>query len=168
MSNSGAIEHSRPPTLPSGTSVDIIKMSSDMSRMKAKKFSFGYFDAEDISQEIFLIVDKVSSKFDPTRSKNPKTFFNVATENALKNLRRDIRIIDNINIHDKPIDQLDNSFEEFLQLRDLIEYLIVNISPKLRPGLIRLINSGGDGLTSYMKTKIRDAVTKLLEDYRNE
>jgi DNA-directed RNA polymerase specialized sigma24 family protein len=153
-------------TAPSG--IDIIQMTSHMSRIKAKKFAFGHYDAEDISQEIFLIINKVCPKYDPSRSKNPKTFFNVATENALKNLRRDTRIIDNINIHDRPIDQLDNSFEEFLELKNLIEYLVVNIKPKLRSALIAMINQGGAGLAQYTKTKVREAVSKLLEQCRNE
>jgi hypothetical protein len=66
------------------------------------------------------------------------------------------------------VDQLDNSFEEFLELRDLIEYLIVNIPKKLRRPFMMMINQGGDGLSSYMKTKVRDAVTSLMEKYRNE
>lgn len=154
----------------SGTvvSIDTVQMAQDMSRMKARRYEFGYYDADDIAQEIWLIVNRASEKFDSERTMNPKSFFNVATENALRNLKRDTRIVDNINIHDKPIDQLDNSFEEFLELRDLIEYLIVNIPARLRKPFIQMINQGSDGLSSYMKTKVRDAVTRLMEKYRNE
>lgn len=148
--------------------IDTVQMANDMSRIKAHRYKFGYYDADDISQEIWVIVNRVSEKYDASRSKNPKTFFNVATENALRNLKRDTHIVDNINICDRPIDQLDNSFEEFLELRDLVEYLIVNIPPRFRQPFIAMINQGGDGLSSYMKTKVRDAVSKLLERYRNE
>jgi hypothetical protein len=166
LGNSGIIDFTG--TQPSSGGIDTVQMAQDMSRMKARRYEFAYYDADDISQEIWLIVNKASEKYDSERTMNPKSFFNVATENALRNLKRDTRIVDNINIHDKPVDQLDNSFEEFLELRDLVEYLVVNIPKKLRKPFMMMINQGGDGLSSYTKSKIRDAVTDLLKKCRNE
>lgn len=154
--------------IPASGDIDTVAMAEEMSRIKASKYSFAYYDRDDIAQEIFLIVDKAAPKFDPARTKNPKTFFNVATENALKNLRRDTRIADNINIHDRPIEQLDNSFEEFMELRDMVEYLVVNMPDKLREPLAKMINLGGEGVSQYMKTKVRTAAMRLLEKYHNE
>ena len=154
---------------PSGTIiVDTVEMAIQMSKMKADRYTHSYYDRDDISQEIWLICHKVEPKFDPERTKNPKTFFNVATENALKNLRRDTRIADRINIADRNIEEMDNSFEEFLELRDMVEYLIVNIPSKLRKPLSLMINLNGDGVSPYMKAKVRKAVLRLLEKFKED
>ncbi len=152
--------------VPSG--IDTVDMASHMSRMKATKYQFAYYDRDDISQEIWLIVDKIAPKFDPERAKNPKSFFNVATENALKNLRRDTRIADRINIPDRNIDQIDNSFEETADLHEMVEYLIFNIPEKLKEPLMTMINQRGEELSQYMKAKVRKAVERLMERFREE
>ena len=155
------------PLIPSGQ-IDTVAMATEMSKMKAKKYAFGYYDVEDISQEIWLSVEKSSHKFDPGRTTNPKSFFNVATENALKNLKRDTRIIDNINISDSPVIQIDNSFEDFLELRDMIEYLVVRMPKKYRKAFILMLNGRQEDVSVYSRNKVKDYVTKLMERYRNE
>ena len=149
---------------PSGV-LDTVEIADELSRMKATKHTFAYFDSEDISQEIWLAIHKASGRFDPSRVRNKNlSFFNVVTENALKNLKRDRRIIDNVNLSTEPSNP-DTSFEDELAASELYEYIKMNLDGSLHDALDRIIFYGGEGVSSYTKTKIRKSILDILEGY---
>lgn len=154
---------------PSGESIpiDTVAMTEELAKIKARKYEFGYFDADDIKQEIWISINRSIDKYDPERTKRPQTFFNVVSENYLKNLVRDTRDVKAANV-DRPIESIDNSFEEFVELRELVEYVVVKIEDGLRPALISMINGDGAEISSYMKGRVKKALLELLEMYRNE
>ena len=152
---------------PTPSGIDTVAMADELARMKARKYRFGYYDTDDIRQEIWLSINKSIDKYDETKTKNPKTFFNVVSNNYLKNLVRDTRDVKAANV-DRSIESVDNSFTDFTELCELIEYIVVRIEDKLKPALLALINLGGEGVSSYMKSKVRIAVMEILEMYRNE
>ena len=147
--------------------IDTVEMASELTRMKARKHSFSYYDTEDIGQEIWLMVHEASGRFDPTKTKKPLSFFNVHTENRLNNLRRDRRIIDDTNLPNTPILKEDNSFEEQVAADDLMAYMTSKMPPSLMESFDRMINYGGEGVSQYMKTKVRAVVSRLMERYRD-
>ena len=148
--------------------IDTVEMASELTRMKARKHSFSYYDTDDIGQEIWLMVHEASGRFDPTKTKKPLSFFNVHTENRLNNLRRDRRIIDDTNLVNTPIMKEDNSFEEQVAADELRAYMIAKMPPSLLESFDRMINYGGEGVSQYMKTKVRAVVARLMERYRND
>jgi len=147
--------------------IDTVEMAAELTKMKGRKHSFSYYDTEDIGQEIWLMCHEASGRFDPTKTKKPMSFFNVHTENRLNNLRRDKRIIDDTNLPNSPILKEDNSFEESVAADDLMSFMLDKMPPSLVESFNRMVNYGGEGVSQYMKTKVRSVVTRLMERYRD-
>lgn len=77
---------------PSGelTEEHAVEIAEHLIRIKADKFKFRGYEREDIEQEIFFACVKALPKFDRDKMKgNPMKFFNMVTENHLRNLKRD-------------------------------------------------------------------------------
>ena len=151
----------------SGT-LDTVEISNELSRMKAQKHKFAYYDPDDISQEIWLSVNKSAKKFDPERvpeGKRTISFFNVASENAIKNLKRDNRVIDNVNLGDTPVIREDISVAGELRAREMRDFIMDRLPPKLQEPFKRMIEYGGEGVSQYIKTKIRTTVLRILEEF---
>jgi len=154
---------------PSG--IDTVEMTEELSRMKAQKHAFSYYDPEDISQEIWISVHKAAQKYDEDRvkkGKRPLTFFNVASENALKNLKRDNKIADNVNLGDTPVEQVDHNLAGHIRAREMRRFILDKLPPKLVEPFIILVDYGGEGISQYMKTKIRKIVQEILEEFEDE
>lgn len=131
--------------------------------MKAYKHAFAYYDSDDISQEIWISVQKAVGRFDPSRvNKRALQFFNVVTENALKNLKRDNRIIDNINIADRPILKEDRTDIEEIEANELYMHIYKRLPDNLKNPFEKMVKYGGEGVSSYLKSKVRTAVLSIL------
>jgi len=151
----------------SGMVFGVEEIADELSRMKAHKYTFSYYDRSDISQEIYLMVHEASGRFDPSQEKKPISFFNVHTNNRLRNLIRDRRAIDSVSLPD--IVREDNSFQEDLNMRDMVEFIEMGLpSPRLKDAFNRMLNYGGEGVTQYMKIKVRNIVLRLLKRYKDE
>jgi DNA-directed RNA polymerase specialized sigma24 family protein len=147
--------------------IDTVAISEELARMKAYKNMFAYYDRDDIAQEIWLSVNKASAKFDPSRvTKKALQFFNVVSENALKNLKRDNRIIDNVSITDTPIKE-DESFASEVRAKEMLSFILEKLPPSLHAPFMRMVEYGGEGVTQYIKTKIRTNVLRILEEYED-
>ncbi len=170
--------------------IDTIQIAHEMTRMKAVSHTFAYFEPDDISQELWIAVNHASGKYDPTRS-TPKPFFNVVTENAMKNLKRDSVGLtlcpDCEGIGDKwcrgcrgkgkvprswvvidpyTIRDVDNSFTEEMAANELYEYILANISPKLQSPFKEMAN--GRNVSAYLKKKVREEVEEIMKEYRDD
>jgi len=72
------------------TEADVLEICEHLIRMKAQKFVFKGYDKEDIAQEIRLSCLKAWPKFEKGKMKgSPIKFFNMVSENHLRNLKRD-------------------------------------------------------------------------------
>ena len=152
---------------PSG--IDTIWMTTEMVKRKCKRYVFGIFEYEDIKQEIWLAINKASGSYDPDRTAKATTFFNVATENALKNLRRDFsRTGEFVNRSDLPTDKLDNTFEGTIVANDMYDFFMANMPPHFKSDFEDLVKRGGANITSSQKTKIRKMARILERRYNNE
>ena len=152
----------------SGVIIDTIQITKELTKMKARKHTFGFYDEDDISQEIWLMVQEASGRYDPTKTNKQMSFFNVHTENRLNNLRRDVRIVDKTLSIDSPIISIDNTFAEMLEFKDLLQFINKRMPKNLKSPFDRMLNYGGEGVSQYMKTKVRTVVERLLERYRDE
>lgn len=153
---------------PKPSGLDTVEIAEELARMKAQKHKFGYYDSDDIAQEIWLSVNKAAKKFDGDRvaeGKRPLSFFNVASENALKNLKRDNKIADNVNLGDTPVTQEDHTVAGEVRARELRDFIMDKLPDKLHEPFIRMVDYGGEGVSQYVKTKVRNAVQEILEDY---
>ena len=151
---------------PSG--INTVEITEELARMKAAKHKFSYYEPDDIAQEIWLSVHKASQKFDEERlkeGKRPLSFFNVASENALKNLKRDTKIPDSVNLGDTPVEEIDYTLVGELRARELREFIIGKLSRNLHEAFIRLVDYGGEGVSQYMKAKIRNCVEEILKEF---
>lgn len=156
---------------PTPSGIDTVEISEELARMKAQKHKFSYYDADDIAQEIWLSVNKAAKKFDGDRvkkGKRPLSFFNVASENALKNLKRDNKIADNVNLGDTPVQEVDHTIAGEMRARELRQFILDKLPDKLKEPFIRLVDYGGEGVSQYIKTKIRHAVAEILEEFNGE
>ena len=178
--------------LSSGTmDLDTVQIAGEMTRMKAAYHSFAYFEPDDISQEMWIAIQHASGKFDPTKSMSPKPYFNVVTENAMKNLKRDAvgmttcpdcggeapqwcrgcrgkgKVPRNwVVIDPTTIRCEDNSFKEQMAADELHEYLSANLSPRLQPIFEEMAR--GQRVSDYMKKLVRLEVAEILKRYRDE
>lgn len=149
----------------SGVVLNTVEIATELTRMKANKHCFAYYDVDDIAQEIWLAVNKSAGRFDPSRvRKKPLQFFNVATENALKNLKRDNQVADNVNIAGQPIIKEDASFEEDVKARELYNHIKSKLPTQLHKPFDLMIYNGAEGVSQYIKTKIRTLVLEILQD----
>jgi len=151
--------------------IDTVAMAIQMTKMKGKRYVFGIFEYEDIKQEIWLAVNKASGSFDPSRTLKATTFFNVATENALKNLRRDFsRTGEFVNKSDLPTDRLDYTREGlgFTIARDLYDFLYNRMPPHFRADFEDLVYRGGPNIPAAKLSKIRILVRLLVRRYNDE
>jgi len=60
-----------------------------VGEMLSTKFSFAYYDREDIEQEVFILASKALSKYDDSKGASLQTFLYTVVQNGLKNLKRD-------------------------------------------------------------------------------
>ena len=153
---------------PTPSGIDTVEIANELARMKAQKHRFSYYDSEDISQEIWLSVHKAAKKFDGSRvkeGKRPLSFFNVASENALKNLKRDNKIADNVNLGDTPVTEEDHTLAGEVKAREMRAFIMGRLPEKLKEPFARMVDYGGEGVSQYIKTKIRNSVIEILEDY---
>jgi len=148
--------------------IDTIQITKELTKMKARKHKFGFYEEDDISQEIWLMVQEASGRYDPTKTNKQMSFFNVHTENRLNNLKRDIRIVDKPTAISTPIISEDNTFADMMEFRDLLDFMIKRIPKNLQDPFDRMLNYGGEGVSQYMKTKVRNVVLRLLERYKDE
>ena len=150
--------------------IDTVAIAGELTRMKAYKHTFPGYEYDDISQEMWMMVQEASGRFDPTRAKRVLTFFNVHTENRLNNLKRDNKKLsrDKPTAHDGPVIKIDNSFTEDVELNDLITFMEREMPSQLRESFDCMWYHGGVGLTSYMKKNVRDTVKRLLRLYNRE
>lgn len=148
--------------------VDTIQITIELTKMKARKHKFGFYEEDDISQEIWLMVNEASGRYDPTKTNKQMSFFNVHTENRLNNLKRDIRIVDKPTALDAPIVCEDNTFAEMMEFRDLLNFINERMPKNLEEPFNRMLSYGGEGVSQYMKTKVRNVVLRLLERYKDE
>jgi len=140
-------------------------VAAELSRMKARKHKFAYYEEADISQEIWIMVNEASGRFDPSRTKKPLHFFNTHTENRLKNLKRDVRIIDWPTSFDNAIRKEDNSFRDAVIFKEMVDFIITYLPPHLCKPFRIMIEDDGNSVSQYMKNKVRMAVEELLEKY---
>lgn len=168
---------------PSGITVEeVMDIAENLERMKASSNVFAYYDRDDIAQEIRLCCLLVMDSFDPDRvNKKPIQFFNVCTENWLRNLKRNVatrmpKPIDSINkLDDNPMNNLrvplvtsmdmeipDNSFQEEVVATDLKNSIESKLPKKLLYYYQLIINGSGEQLTPYVRKKVKDAVAKIL------
>jgi DNA-directed RNA polymerase specialized sigma24 family protein len=159
--------------VPSGavSGVDTIAISVQLAKMKARRHSFAYYDAEDIAQEIWLAVNKASGKFDPARTYDDRgqiQFFNIATENALRNLRRDNKVKDDVNISDSTMDKQCAGFEEDVMAADLAAFIRTSIPTELLKYFDLMLSGYSERVPSYTKQKIRSYVSRLLDSMRDD
>ena len=151
----------------SGVIIDTVAITEELTKMKAGNYTFPGYEYEDISQEMWLMVHEASGRFDPTKVRTKTiTFFNVHTNNRLNNLRRDKQTLDKPTSIDGPIIKEDNSFEESIQLQDLVSFIESRLPPSLKLPFHHMMHCGGVGVTSYMKKNVRDAVSRLMKKYR--
>lgn len=143
----------------------LLQISHELTKMKAHQNSFGYYAPEDISQEIWISVQKSSSKFDTTHKDavNPMKFFNMTSQNAIKNLKRDKKTIDNTNISDFEDRNIDNSFLNECAFKELIELVKSRLPQHLHLSFELMLNHGGEGVSPRTKTKIKKIIYDLLE-----
>ena len=156
-------------TTPSG--IDTVEITMELSKMKAAKYVFGYYESDDISQEIWLSVNKAAEKYNSDKlkkGKRPLSFFNVASENALKNLKRDNKIIDNVHLGNTPVNQVDYNLMSEMRAKELREFITNRLPPKLVDKFNELVDYGDECVSQYQKRKIRDAVLQILKEYREE
>lgn len=152
----------------STSGIDTVEITMELARMKAQKHAFSYYDPEDIVQEIWISVNKAAKKFEQSRVKEGKralSFFNTTSENALKNLKRDNKIADNVNLHDAPIYQIDYNLAGEMRAIELREYISKKLPGKLLPVFNQLVDYGDENIAQYTKTKLRNAVAKIVEEY---
>jgi len=156
---------------PETSGINTVEIAEELARMKAQKHQFSYYDSDDIAQEIWLSVNKAAKKYDGDRvkkGKRPLSFFNVASENALRNLKRDNKTADNVNLGDAPVTQEDSSVAGEVRAREMREFIMGKLSKRLHEPFKRMVDYGGEGLSQYTKTKVRNAVEAILEDYHEE
>ena len=152
----------------SGIYIDTVEMTIEMTKMKGKRYVFGIFEYDDIKQEIWLAVQKASGAYDPDRTARAVTFFNVATENALKNLRRDFsRTGEFVNRSDLPTDRLDYTFEGSIIAKDMYDFFYENMPPHFRRDFEDLVQRGGANITASQKSKIRKLARILEKRYKD-
>jgi DNA-directed RNA polymerase specialized sigma24 family protein len=149
----------------------LLEISSELSRIKAARNAFGIYDKDDISQEIWLAVDKAAPKFDLSKlppGKRALAFFNFVSENILKNLRRDVKEIDTIPFEAAPSEIEDHTLAGVIRAREIYEYILERLSPKLKKPFEDLVNNGGENVSSYMKTQIRQEAARILLEFYDE
>lgn len=143
----------------------LLQISDELTKMKAAKHTFAYYGADDISQEIWISVQKSSTSFDLKHKDavNPMKFFNMTTQNAIKNLKRDKRVVDNTNISDFEDRTIDNSFSNECRFKELVEHIKSRLAPDLHPILDQMLTNGGEGIAPRIKTQIKKVIHDLLE-----
>ena len=148
--------------------INSVEMAAELTRMQVESSIFGYYDDEDIGQEIWLSVNKALKSFDPKKTKDgksPKSYFNSCAKNAIRNLKRDKKIIDNVSLsmayHDKIAD---TSFEDGLSFKELVAHIFSKLPPNLHQSFHSMLYYGGEGVSPYLKTKLRSAILSILKD----
>jgi hypothetical protein len=76
--------------------------------------------------------------------------------------------LDSISINRKTFQQEDNSFTEAVELSDIITYMEMNLPSSLKKSFQCMWYHGGEGLTSYAKKNVRDAVDRLYKRYKSD
>ena len=158
--------------LPGGWSLQQI-VEESMALLMQRLGTFAYYDADDLRQEIAIIILNASDKFDASKVKNcSKQYYFTCVSNRLRNLHRDknSKIVDvaqggNIYDLDEDLHPTDTATHNNIMTNDLFSYVTARIPPSLMADFQQMMKSGGEGVTPYKKGKIRIHVRLLIKRY---
>ena len=166
---------------PTQEQMEIIKKVVDRT---AAKYTFGYYDIEDIKQESYIICLDALKNYDNNRPL--ENFISKHLSNRLKDLKRnkyfrhnvenekhaklneskrnlmDLRQFCQIAEYDHPV--YESNLEDKLSAQEALEDVMEIIPPSLRNDFLRMAN--GVSIPSHRKKSVIDAVKEVLgEDW---
>ena len=150
----------------------------------APKYTFGYYEVDDIKQESYIICLDAMKNYDNNRPL--ENFLSKHLSNRLKDLKRnkyfrhnvineshaklneskknlmDLKQFCQIAEYDHPLD--DFPFEEKLSTEEALELVMESIPPSLRNDFLRMAN--GVSIQSNKRKNVIDAIKEILgEDW---
>ena len=136
-------------------------MTLVMERIK-KKYSFAYYDGEDIAQEAYIIGLQVMQKYDKSKG-DIVNFLSVSVGNRIKNLMRNVlaKETDTISINDisedfNTIGDKNTTVDEFWLMID------ENLHPSYRKDYLKI--KQGLSVPKLRKKKIIEEIKKIVND----
>jgi DNA-directed RNA polymerase specialized sigma24 family protein len=150
----------------------IYKISSRL----ASKYTFPNYEAEDISQEAFIIGMEAMNRYDGVRPL--ENFLSIHIKNRLKNFKRDNyyrpdqgkaekiqqgkkKLLDASSIDGVRNFIISSKASDNLEVRELIDYIDHNLSANLRGDYLRFIND--QSLSKTKKSNLLDELKNILE-----
>ena len=150
----------------------IYKISSRL----ASKYTFPNYEAEDISQEAFIIGMEAMNRYDGVRPL--ENFLSIHIKNRLKNFKRDNyyrpdqgkaekiqqgkkKLLDASSIDGVRNFIVSSKTSDNLEIRELAEYIDLNLSANLRADYLRFIND--QSLSKTKKNNLLDELKNILE-----
>jgi len=150
----------------------IYKISSRL----ASKYTFPNYEAEDISQEAFIIGMEAMNRYDGVRPL--ENFLSIHIKNRLKNFKRDNyyrpdqgkaekiqqgkkKLLDASSIEGVRNFIVSSKTSDNLEVRELAEYIDLNLSANLRGDYLRFVND--QSLSKTKKNNLLDELKNILE-----
>lgn len=150
----------------------------------APKYTFSYYELDDVKQESYIICFDAMKNYDKNRPL--ENFLSKHLSNRLKDLKRnkyfryntvkeshtklnqtkrglmDLKQFCHIAEYDHPLDE--SALEDSLSSQEALELVMDSITPSLRNDFLRMAN--GVSISSSKKKKVIDAIKEVLgEDW---
>jgi len=140
----------------------------------APRYSFGYYEVDDIKQEAYLLSVEAFQKYDESRPL--ENFISKHLSNRLKTLRRDkyqrpgssdeskkmLMDLSEYTILPGLHPSYSPEIEERLSTKEALEFVMENLPPSLRNDFMRLAN--GVTIQSYKKAALFDRIKEILDE----
>lgn len=140
----------------------------------APKYTFGFYEVEDVKQEAFIICAEALERYDEKRPL--ENFISKHLSNRLKTLKRDKYFRNNhtttLNDAKKMLMDLGKSLkdslhpyyiedmEEKLSTQEALELVMEKLSPSMRNDFLRIAN--GVSIQSHKKTSLFEKIREIL------
>jgi len=169
--------------IPNGmTEKEVLQIISKVVERQAAKFRFGYYEAEDMKQEAFIIAMDALDRYDSNRPL--ENFLAVHVNNRLKNFKRDhFYRLDNEkheakkNIMD-PIDlssvkdelessmRVENDFIELVEQKEIVNLIDKFLDVTFREDYLKILH--GVYVPKPRRQQIYNEIQKILKESRDE
>lgn len=145
-----------------------------ISQLLGKKFSFGIYDQDDIKQEIYILIDKIKDKYNPSLGNEFSFYYHfcfkrLCTLKRDKNINHGVRTIENkiklVNageIKDDIVQKRDTGITEQLEENEyLCELVDKKIHPSMRLNYLRLLD--GAPINYHDRIKLIESIKTIIK-----
>lgn len=154
------------------TTEKLLEFTQQISKMLAHKNKFSIYDYDDISQEIYLLVNKASTKYDPAKGDEFQFIYHFVVRRLIT-LKRDkqmapkskfaeakMKVYNTTQLQEnhRVIDNIHSIFEDY---NDLISLIDKKIPANLRLNYLRMLE--GVEMSFPEKNKVIESIKKIIE-----